>query len=250
MFASDSPIQFGVDIARQIALRELSRLQTEFLSQLAESQLAPHLALAGSGGIHGVYLHGRQVINLDFVAPAVIVMRFPNAARSAGFEVHAADGIDCYKVGKTSAITPNIGLRVRLAPKDQSLSTSETGSYRAWDGSLSTVRTLPLVALLGQKLATIFLRAEAKDFWDLWYAFKSQPDLIPQLKELLRRSAGTRSSHSPPYPFDAAAALNCLQVLEPNWSDMLLSCGASNVEYSDVRSDLGQWLPALNTRRS
>ena len=239
----------GSGIVRRLAARELGRLQRAFLQDLGRSNLAPHLTLCGSGALHGVHLHGRDVADLDFIAPADVALRFPALGLAAGLGVRRGNVIDTYSVGKQSTIYRDLCLQARVSPSHGVAADPEMGSYQASDGSATPVRVLGLTPLTGLKLATVRLRGAPLDFWDVWYALRTHPELLASVRDFLAKqaTARNRSSHSPPYPFHAKAALERLERVKGIWVEQVAFV-KEPVSYETVHADLALWLPELDSR--
>ena len=243
--------RIGSGIFQRIVMRERTLLQAKFLEQLHGSPLNQYLTLCGASALHGVYLHQRRTMGLDFQTPGVLSANFAELASASGLSLQRTGSdflfTDHVAVSKQASITVSVTAQHTLPGKP------EMGSFAASAGRFAPVRASPLDDILAVMLSNILHNPRPADFLDAWLCLKAQPDSLHKAFKLsiaAEASTGSRRDHKvQAHKQPAASSMNDLlwktrRVWPIELEDVVLEGkGTTLPTFSQVYKDLSGVIP-------
>jgi predicted nucleotidyltransferase component of viral defense system len=243
--------QMGLGILQRIAVREKAKMQALFLSRLYESPDSAQIALCGSMGLHGVYLHGRWSKDLDFEMLLEAAPRFQEIADGCGLTLgKPEDPVEFvntlqYTFARPSAVYPEVAIAVEVFCKERIALPPERRLFAAVSGETVAVFVQPLAFMLATKVGCVFRRDKALDFFDLWLGLRSEPTTAYQVRDLLAQGLCEAGDFTPPVILDVDLALDKFRNIRAAWVDDLSAYMTAVPNFEQVYCDLSRWLSFL-----
>ncbi len=258
--------QLGLGILQRVAMREMARLQSHFLSELNRLPLGEQLVFRGGAALHGVYLGGRWSKDLDFFAPPEIAFGIRAIAAEQGLlleeppkVIEEGYTLRGHKRDPTArpdgtlsvfalpgTVHSRVEIRVDVCSRDNTLFPVERQMFVPLSYPPVSVRVQRLSELMADKFGCVLRRSKAMDFLDLWYGLNARPDLKDEIRDVMERKDCGPYDIVPLQTFTTEAALAHLENTEETWDEKTSTALSTPPSFDRVREDLTVWLPFFN----
>lgn len=236
----------GQRIFQRIASQEYVYAQLDFLEKLSRLPVGQYLTLAGEAALHGVYLHGRLIQDLDFYAPSIIALRFGNLAQSSRLFVARQEHRNRYSFTVSGRSIPEVTIGINIISKGDTSYPSERHLFGMPKGAALSVRTLPLSDLLSVKLIAMSEHGYAEDFVDFWLGLRSDPSLLEKIQLPENRRNGYGLAATETKQTFGECVLSKSESLRDVWHERLSRTLYPVPSLEQVQQDLRQWMSSLD----
>lgn len=237
----------GKAIAQRLALREEAANQVHVVDVIAKLPFLADLVLCGSAALHGCYLHGRRVQHLDFIARPEVAQRLVQGLRVAGIQFKQTQAHHEYAVAVNRGAIAGMPVKFRTHPRFALEVEAELLPFVQGKAQSAAIRIPRFPELVVAKLASLCLRERPLDYFDIWIVSKHGPNAGPEVRRLLASRRETGSSHTPASLLSTAFLMKRFTQMEPIWDESLAALVSDPPSFSNVKDDLNQWLPILDT---